>query len=142
MNKTGILYFIFWVICFSMTIHRLMDCWNRYLVDESFSNTEYVDFLSPCSPYPAVSICLKNPYLNEELENYKTTMGEYSSSRTISLRNLTRLNQIPYKNVTISEDIGQITFHQGIILIFLSSVCTNLYSVCLILFCLFLLLPA
>ena len=67
MNKTSIFYFIFWVICFSMTIHRLMACWNKYVTDESFSNTEYVDLLSPGSPYPALSICLKNPYLNEEL---------------------------------------------------------------------------
>ena len=115
MNKTSIFYFIFWVTCFFFTFNRLMDCMDKYLLDKSFSNMDYVDFLSPGSPYPAVTICLKEPYLVEELEKYNTTVGEYSGSSR--LRNLTQLNQIPYENVTISEDNGEITYHQVILLL-------------------------
>ena len=111
MNKTSIFYFIFWVTCFSMTIQRLLICLDKYLLDESFSNMDYVDFLSPGSPYPAVTVCMRNPYLVEELEKHNTTVGEYSGHS--DLRNLTLLNTIPYENITISEDNGAIIFQQG-----------------------------
>ena len=115
MNKTRIFYFIFWFTCFFLTFNRLIDCLDKYLLDKSFSNMDYVDFLSPGSPYPAVTICLKNPYLVEELEKYNTTVREYPGSS--KLRNLTQLNKIPYEKVTISEDKGDIKFHQVILLL-------------------------
>ena len=73
-----------------MTIHRLKECLDKYLLDESFSNMGYVDFLSPGSLYPSLTICLIDAYLKEELGKYNTTVIEYSGSS--KFRNLTEMN--------------------------------------------------
>ena len=46
---------------------------DNYNADDSWSNTEYLEFLGQDSPYPAVSLCLREPFIQAEMERHNIT---------------------------------------------------------------------
>ena len=95
---------IFWIACIIFAIDRGKFCFDNYLLDESYSNTEYREFLSPKAPYPALSICIKEPYIAEQLEEYNISNSQYENPEFQQYNNLTHLYSIPYDNVTLNAN--------------------------------------
>ena len=102
---------IFWLVCIILTFLNIKKCFDSFFLDESFSNTEYVDYLTYNSSYPAISICLVKPFLRDNLELFNTTYSEYVRPRT---NELSFLYTIPYENVTLSEENGSIKLSSSV----------------------------
>ena len=64
LKTRNILYFIFWVFCFAITVLGLRNSLLKYLADNSYSNIDYIYFLSSGYPYPAITFCLKSHNLS------------------------------------------------------------------------------
>jgi hypothetical protein len=93
---------IFWVACVAFAINRVKTCFDIYEEDASYSNTEYRDFLSPHSPYPAITICVKEPYVADEMKKFNISNLQYANPEFMEFRNLTYLNSIPYDKITLN----------------------------------------
>ena len=93
---------IFWIACITFACDRVKYCWDNYKSDESYSNTEYREFLSPHSPYPAVTICLSEPYIATQMAKYNISNSQYENPKMKKFDNLTYLYSIPYDTITLN----------------------------------------
>ena len=94
--------FIFWDTCVVFAIDSIKTCFDIYQDDASYSNTEYREFLSPHSPYPAISICLKKPYIEAEMKQFNVSNSQYMNPQFTEFYNLTYLYSMPYGKVTLN----------------------------------------
>ena len=94
----------FWVGCVIFTIDRVKTCFDIYKEDASYSNTEYREFLSDDSPYPSISVCIKEPYLADQMRHFNVTNGQYANPEFKEIQDITRLYMIPYEKITLHPD--------------------------------------
>ena len=70
-----------WITCLGLCFWRVLDCTRSFLEDKSNSNVKYVKFLSSSeAEYPTISLCIINPYLEEEISKYGTNYSAYSTA--------------------------------------------------------------
>ena len=92
---------IFWLVCVIFTINRVKTCFDIYAKDDSYSNTEYRDFLSSHSPYPAITTCISELYIQQEMSKFNISNSEYENPQMKQFSNLTYLYSVPYDKITL-----------------------------------------
>ena len=103
---------IFFVCCLITTIGLQIDCIHRYLKNDDSTEVIYTDFhSSEIAMYPSLSVCLREPFLEERFNSYgfgvnltsyeKFLMGKYWDERMLG---------IAYDDVTavLSENLIEI----------------------------------
>ena len=111
-SQANILYSIFWLLCFCITMFGLRDCLVKYLNDGSYSNIDYVNFLTPKHPYPALTLCIENPYLKNKLQFLNPSNNANAQS---SLQDKSMPYKIHYDEITLSEKNGGIQFQSSVV---------------------------
>ena len=102
-----------WITCLGLCFWRVLDCTRSFLEDKSNSNVKYVKFLSsPEAEYPTISLCIINPYLEEEISKYGTNYSAYSAAihGEGQLASSFMFYDIPYENITLNAENRYLSF--------------------------------
>ena len=55
------------------------------------------------SPYPAITICIKEPYWPQEVAKYNVTISQYEKPEFGKVENISRMYEIPYSKITLDK---------------------------------------
>ena len=99
---------IFSIMCFLATIMLSIDCFITFMKDEDISRNDYIEYHHDDlneNIYPSVSLCVINPFLDQELEKYGHDINITSYSYFLQgLHWDDRMLEIDFDDVTVSME--------------------------------------
>ena len=97
---------VFSILCFVATILLSIDCIVTYLKDDDISRNDYTKYHHDEqgeNVYPSISLCVINPFLDQQLKKYGDDINITSYSYFLQgLHWDDRMLEIDYDNVTVS----------------------------------------